>query len=1007
MSDPSAPIDTTESAPAVSQTRTPVFSARDWIAFSVAAVVTFTIYFYTLAPGVTLENSGELLTAAHSLGVPHPPGYPAWTILASIWQRIIPFGNIAWRVNLMSAFFGAMAVGLAALLISTSGRVMASRCGFGQKIGNEGTVDLIVLAGSVSAALMLGFSPVMWSQSVITEVYALNAFFLMVTFVLVYRWSFETKRLGRLYLAAFLWGVSLTNHQTLVLLAVAFPAFIWFADRKLGRDALAPVLVVIVLGVLKMLVTQGSLFMQGMFSATWILAHGIGAGVWLYVLWKEGPGLMRAWRQVMAIYAAVVLGVSLCAYVPLSSATNPPINWGYARTPAAFVHHVATGQYERLHTERTPLQFWGQINMFFDDLKSQFSVVYALVALVALFFYRDLAREDRKWLVFLLIAFLFLGLDFIFFSNPSFEKRKLFTDRVSFLPCHCLYALWIGYGLILGCGNLLAEKPALRRATVPMAAIMFALPIASVVMNWADNEQRGHDFGYEFGYRMFQPGGDYPDMGRGAILFGGTDEGRFLPTYMIFVESQVPSRAKTRMANHPESSIFDRRDVYIITQNALANGTYVESIRDHYGDSRPDPQDPDTLKDRSGWQRAVFKSAWQFLGRGQTYPTTPIWVPSESDRQSAMAQYIDELRTRQPLPGEEVKIDRGHISLQGVASVMAVNGYIARAIFDHNKNQHAFYVEESYAIPWMYPYLEPYGIILKLNKNPIRQITPAIVSRDRAYWDALFEELRNDPRFHRDDVAQKTFSKLRSAIGGLYAYRHMTADAEYAYQQAIALCPDSPEGNFRLAELYVELGRFDDGVATLEQYRKHDRYNARIPGAIETIQKLKLQSSAQHDLEQQYAAQPGNLQVALQLIDSYSRHQRVDAMDAVVSSVLSRATPPAEAFLQVTQAYIAVGRLDRATELLTAMTQRYPQNQVAWYNLGVVECARKNCDEAVTALDHALALDGADHHILQSTRHDPRLDNCRQQPRFQQMISVSAHHSPPPVVLPGGITITH
>ena len=1007
MSDPSAPVDTTESAPAISPTHTPFFGARDRIAFVVAAVATFAVYLYTLAPTVTLENSGEFLAAAHNLGVPHPPGYPIWTILGWMWQRIIPFGNIAWRLNLMSAFFGAWAVGLTALLISKSGRVMASRCGFLQQIRDDRIVNLIVLAGSVSAALMLGFSPAMWSQSVITEVYAVNVFLLMVTLVLLYRWSFETERLGRLYLAAFLWGVSLTNHQTLVLLTVAFPTFIWFADRKLGRDTLAPVLAVIVLGVLKLIVTPGSLFKQGAFSAAWILAHGIGAGVWLYFLWKEGPGWMRMWRRVIAIYAAVVLGVSLYAYVPLSSATNPPINWGYARSPTAGVRHVATGQYEKMRTERTPLQFWGQINMFFDDLKSQFTVVYALVALMALFFYRDLAREDRNWLLFLLMAFLFLGLDFIFCSNPTFEKRKQFTDLVSFLPCHCVYALWIGWGLILGCGNLLSEKPALRRAAVPMAIVVFALPIASVVMNWADNEQRGHDFGYEFGYRAFKPGGDYPEMDKGAILFGGTDEGRFLPTCMIFVESQVPPRAKTKLEKYSESSTFDRRDVYVITQSALADGRYVDAIRDQYGVGRPDPQHPDTLKDRSGWQRALFDFAWQHLGRDQAYPREPIWVPGENDLQLAIRQYIDELRTRQPLPGEEVKIEGGRVSLQGIASVMAVNGYVAKAIFDHNKNQHTFYVEESYVIPWMYPYLEPYGIILKINQDPIPQIAPAAVSRDRAYWDALTEDLRNDPRFHRDDVAQKTFAKLRSAIGGLYAFRHLTADAEYAYQQAIGLCPDSPEGYLRLAQLYVELGKFDDAVAVLEQYQTRDRYNARIPAAIDTIRKLKLQSGAQRDLEQQYAAQPGDLQVALQLIDSYARHQRADAMDTVVASVLPRDGLSAEAFLQIAHEYTAVGRLDRATELLTLMTQRYPQNQVGWYNLALVECARKNCEEAVAALERALSLDGADHHVLDGVRHDARLDNCRQYPRFQQMISQPSHPPPSSVVLPGGITISH
>jgi tetratricopeptide (TPR) repeat protein len=221
-------------------------------------------------------------------------------------------------------------------------------------------------------------------------------------------------------------------------------------------------------------------------------------------------------------------------------------------------------------------------------------------------------------------------------------------------------------------------------------------------------------------------------------------------------------------------------------------------------------------------------------------------LPTDDDVQTAIRQYLDELRAREPLPGEAVKIERGRISLKGVASVMAVNGYLARAVFDHNKDHHAFYVEEGYTIPWMSSYLEPFGIIFRLNKEPLAQITPAVVARDRAYWDTLFEDLHNDPRFQRDEAARKTFSRRRSAIGGLYAFRRMVPEAEYALRQAISLCPESPDGNFRLAQLYVELGRYDDALAVLQDFAKHDRYNPRIPDFIATVRTLEQQSINLH-----------------------------------------------------------------------------------------------------------------------------------------------------------------
>ncbi len=1077
---------TTEPAPA---RRGPFFNARDKLAFAIATGVTFVGYVWTLAPSVTLEDSGEFITAAHNLGVPHPPGYPIWTILAWVWQWIIPFGNIAWRENLMSAFFGALAVGLTALLISRSGREIAATVGFLRAIGNEELVGLIVLASSVSAALMLAFTPVLWSQAVITEVYALNAFFLLVTLVLLYRWSFEPDRRWRLYLAAFTWGLGLTSHQTQVLLVIAFPLFILFVDRRFGRDVLLPILIVVLfsslvsagwiekafhgrtapglgllLAVMRLVPSIGALFKQPSepFTGVCGLLVAGATGWWLYRLVREGPGWMRTWRQVITLYVAVALGLSLYAYMPLSSATNPPMNWGYTRTPQGFVHHFTRGQYEKLQTERSLVQgehgLWGQLNMFFDDLRSQFSIMFALAALVALFFYRDLADRERDWLKFLLAAFLFLSVGFIYLSNPTFEKQKLFTNRVFFLPAHCLYAFWIGHGMILGLGYVLTEKPKLQKAAAGLAglavvagagyllshksnllagAVMLGslaaivgychllphslvpalgwrksigltaglvalLPVASLVSNWADNEQRNHDFGYRFGYSMFKPGGEYPDMDQDAVLYGGTDPGRFVPTYMIFVESQVPPRAKTHLKKFPDSGTFDRRDVYIITQNALADGTYMNYIRDHYDSGRPDWNHPDTLRGRSGWQRWLFGFGWHYLGRSYAYPKEPIWIPNETDTQQAFAVYVQELQTRAPLPGEEVKVENGRVSVQGVQGVMAINAILTRMIFEKNKDKHTFYVEESFAIPWMYPYLEPYGIILKLNKEPLAQLEPALVARDRRYWDALAHELLSQPEFKRDDMAQKTFAKLRSAIGGLYAARRMASEAEYAYRQAIELCPESPEGNFRLAQLYMEIGRFDNATALLDQYEKRDPYNVKIREAINTIQEMRKQIEKERELKEQFAAQPDNLTVALQLVGLYAQRQQMNELDALVNALAARPDLSSRDFLQLANLYVQLRRLDRCAELLTRFTQRFPQDPVGWYNLAFMRSSLRQCDEALAALERAFALDAAAGQARNTARQDPRFSNCRNDPRFQLLVGQGTLSASP-----GGFTITH
>src|SRR5579872_2783167 len=71
---------TGEAAPKAPARVPPLFRRIDWWTFCIAFAIVWTIYFFTLAPEVTLEDSGELSTASYYAGIPHPPGYPFWTI---------------------------------------------------------------------------------------------------------------------------------------------------------------------------------------------------------------------------------------------------------------------------------------------------------------------------------------------------------------------------------------------------------------------------------------------------------------------------------------------------------------------------------------------------------------------------------------------------------------------------------------------------------------------------------------------------------------------------------------------------------------------------------------------------------------------------------------------------------------------------------------------------------------------------------------------------------------
>jgi tetratricopeptide (TPR) repeat protein len=982
------------------------FSKNDWRAAAISGGGAFLVYALTLAPSVTLEDSGELVTAAHGWGVPHPPGYPTWTILTGFFLRIFPFGNMAWRAALASAIFGATACALLALLVSRTARAMAAELVVVRENFTERAMEMLILAASVSAGLFLATSPGLWSQAVIAEVYSLNTLFFLATAVLLCRWMMLPRQLGYLYAATLVFALGLGNHQTLLLLLPAVFVLVFFVSRKVFNDLVVTSLVVGQLGLylLAWLATPEGVTFSKFFSEPTLGRKFFWGGVLSNLAFpiyralvargapKWFPNLPWKWRvsakRVAILSACIIVGLSVYAYLPLASATNPPMNWGYCQARDGFFHHLTRGQYEKLEFGRSLPQFWGQINWFFDELHAQFTLFPAALALMTLAFYFDLGKKMRQWLMFTLAAFLCFSLGFLILENPTFERAKAFSDRVFFILAHCVYAVWIGYGMVTGAmyvGSRWRGKWRDATLCVTMVALVFVAPDWSTVWRkisgkpagpwsdvvrifgaWRTSEQAGHDFGYEFGRKMFAPGGGYPEMERGAVLFGGTDPGRFVPTYMIFVESRVPPRAKYR------DEQFDRSDVYLITQNALADATYLRYIRDHYDGSRPKNNAP----------------VQKWLGRDRAYPSEPLWLPGKAETELAFQMYVKELLARPRLPGEEVTMVGGRLRVKGAQAVMSINGILSRMIFERNKHRHAFYVEESYRLAWMYPHLEPYGIILRLNAEPIPELSPQIVARDRAYWDDLSGKLLSNPKFLRDDIAQKTFSKLRAAVGSLYAFRRMFAEAEYAYLQAVALCPAHAETTFRLVELYVELDRFDDAMRALVELARHDPYNQKLRDALGQVAVFRQLHAEQRQLEQQRRERPTDFDVAFKLAAVYGKRQKFQQMDEILSWLLEQPSLPTAEFMHICQLYIQLNQLDRVAQLLKKFTESHPDEAIGWYNFALVQTARGRLDEAMTALERAYALDPKS--VGAVVLQDPRLAALRATARFQQLFSGQA-----------------
>jgi tetratricopeptide (TPR) repeat protein len=922
-----------------------VYGQWDWLAAAITFVVSLAGYFLTLAPSVTFERSAEWITAAHTLGVPQAPGFPLWTMLAWLWSLAVPVGNVAWRLNLFSAVCGAAACGLVTLVVSRSGREMLQGMDVWETMVAARVQFGFVMAGAVTGGLLLAFGTVMWTQSVVASPHGLNLLFVAGVLAVLYGWSFQPERRWRLFLAAGLWGLSLGAHPSSVLLAAALPFFVWLMDRGLGRDLLAPVLVILLAAAIWVLTRA-----TGLFVVITVLCVGFAAGAGLYWLTRQGAGWGRNWRTVAGVYGVAAGALCSYFYLPIAASGNPPINSFELETVGSFVRLFAPAA-----PDRSALLFWNLTVQFFNDLQAQFNVLYVLLSLVLVFFFREVGQHQRRWLYFLFAAFLSLGPGLVVVGNLSA------TENAAFLAEHAIYAMWIAYGLMLGAALVLRHWNHIREVAFPLTAIMFLLPAGSVWLNWKKNDQRGHVYGYELGYRMFRPEGGYEEIDRNAVLFTGTDDGRFVPSYLVFVESQMDPGKRSRIQSCPGSAEFDRRDVALISQNTLAEPYYRQVLRQQYGEGRA-------------------------LGEKQVYPNDQLWIPSESDEQRAAQQYAAELRQRPAMPGEGIQFDKaGQIRPMGPLGALAMNGNLTRMIFERNKQQHTFYVTESYSLPWMFPYMEPFGLIMRLNQEPMAELSAEIVACDREYWDKVVKDLLGDSRFARDPLARQTYAKLRAGSGGLYAWRRMTAEAEYALRQALALSPENADANFRLAKLLAESGRSEESLAVLEKYRQLNPYDGVATEVIRTLREARAQEADVLRLERDVATQPENFRLSAELAWAYARQRNLEALKRHVDRMLTQDLSVAD-FLLIAQVYADLQDVENLLKVAQLMVQRHPQSSMAWYTLGRVYGASSDCTNCIASLEKALTYDSTDGQIRNLIETDIRLNNCRTDPAFAKLL---------------------
>jgi len=402
--------------------------------FAVAStIIPLYVYLLTLAPSVTFFDSGEFITAIYSLGSAHSPGYPLFINYAKPFTYL-PFGNIAFRVNIATAVSAAIACYGVYLLVSHLLRSEALTT-------DEEFSQLFRKIIALCAALTFAFSARLWLQSNHDKPYPLISFLAAMIFYLLLLWRDHygegDERPAYVYLGAFLCGLGFGAHQTMVLLVPSFAFLIIAMDwRLIGR--IKEIIIAITFG---------------------------------------------------------LLGFAVHLHLPVRATRDPLLNWGDPKTLDQFLWHFLRKGYPTEKPERGIQLLWAQVNAF--NIPFEFTVVGLAVLLIGLLYFFNKRRDEilaylLGILVFLLVIVGYFNAlpDLIFLTEEFFTPLYLLSAVFIGLGLFSLLKLGISSVTPQHLGRLPVKALAL--------VIVVSLPVTVCALHYVENDQHENYIAYDY-----------------------------------------------------------------------------------------------------------------------------------------------------------------------------------------------------------------------------------------------------------------------------------------------------------------------------------------------------------------------------------------------------------------------------------------------------------------------------------------------------------------------------
>ena len=314
-------------------------------------LVVFFIYTRMLPTDFTTANNGadggDLLSAILTGGIPHPTGYPTYLIFGKLFQ-LIPFGTPYYKGALLSLVFSSLAAGLLSYYF---------RFAHGDEDNSAASVVAVFVVG-----IVLGTTPLFWSQGIIVEVYGLQSFFMVciiLWLLLIMRGQVSGRIDTVLTILSLIIGLSTGNHMMIVLMA-PMVIFAYISAYKNGADP------------------QKLLKYTGLIAAVAVLVYAI---------------------------------------LPLRARQYPPINWGNPQTFEGFIWLISGRLYHGLAFGLPPADIIQRIGYYAKFLLEQFGILGLFIGILGAV--KIAAAPGRMKWVYLWMFFIYSIFSIGYLTNDS------------------------------------------------------------------------------------------------------------------------------------------------------------------------------------------------------------------------------------------------------------------------------------------------------------------------------------------------------------------------------------------------------------------------------------------------------------------------------------------------------------------------------------------------------------------------------------------------------------